>query len=546
MKNKFLLWFWILFPLLAFSQGENDNWYFGDKAAVNFSGTTPLVLNNSVMNTLEAVGAVSDSNGNLLFYTDGVTIWNRQHQIMQNGTGLSGNLSSQQLIIVKDPANTRRYYVFTTALTLPSSSNIAYSIVDMSLGAVGTNGQNLGGVISTSKNIPILDNTGSIFQTEAITAIPHADGSSFWILIPNNMNLYTYLLDINGFNTSPVISSLGGLFLSDYFSIKPSPKLSISSNYSHFISINRWNSSLGNTVFSFDNATGTITNDYLLDITTMSPYSAEFNEDASVLYLSSRVHAQIYAIDIVNSQSSVISRLVYSNSGLNASEIQRNTDNEIYLNIENYNYLAKIDNPNSYSLSSVNINSIYLNGKNTRMGLPQLIPLHTGCVSDILLTTPETNNNYVYHAGNTITTQTNYSINNKNIIMKAGESINLLPGTDIVSDNYVAIIEDCIAAKPSRESQSKTQVKLFYTLDDKAESVDNSINIYPNPTSDVLNISSKNGLEMKEIEITDLSGRIVRTLNNATTINVSDLSAGTYLIDITTNEGKASSKFVKK
>ncbi len=70
--------------------------------------------------------------------------------------------------------------------------------------------------------------------------------------------------------------------------------------------------------------------------------------------------------------------------------------------------------------------------------------------------------------------------------------------------------------------------------------------LYPNPTSDVLNISSKNGLEMKEIKITDLSGRIVRTLNNATTINVSDLSAGTYLIDITTKEGKASSKFIKK
>lgn len=73
-----------------------------------------------------------------------------------------------------------------------------------------------------------------------------------------------------------------------------------------------------------------------------------------------------------------------------------------------------------------------------------------------------------------------------------------------------------------------------------------NFNLYPNPTSDVLNISSKNGLEMKEIKITDLSGRIVRTLNNATTINVSDLSAGTYLIDITTNEGKASSKFIKK
>ncbi|WP_190304057.1 hypothetical protein [Paenimyroides baculatum] len=51
MKNKFLLWFWILFPLLAFSQGENDNWYFGNKAAVNFLTATPTVLTNSQIDT---------------------------------------------------------------------------------------------------------------------------------------------------------------------------------------------------------------------------------------------------------------------------------------------------------------------------------------------------------------------------------------------------------------------------------------------------------------------------------------------------------------
>ena len=73
-----------------------------------------------------------------------------------------------------------------------------------------------------------------------------------------------------------------------------------------------------------------------------------------------------------------------------------------------------------------------------------------------------------------------------------------------------------------------------------------NFNLYPNPTLDFLYITSKKDLEMKEIKITDLSGRVVRTLNNVSTINVSDLSTGTYLIDITTNEGKASSKFIKK
>lgn len=70
--------------------------------------------------------------------------------------------------------------------------------------------------------------------------------------------------------------------------------------------------------------------------------------------------------------------------------------------------------------------------------------------------------------------------------------------------------------------------------------------LYPNPTTDVLNISSKNGLNASEIRITDLSGKVVKVQKDASTVNVSDLATGTYLIDITTNEGKASSKFIKK
>ena len=70
--------------------------------------------------------------------------------------------------------------------------------------------------------------------------------------------------------------------------------------------------------------------------------------------------------------------------------------------------------------------------------------------------------------------------------------------------------------------------------------------MYPNPTTDVLNISSKNGLIVSEIRITDMTGKVVKVQKDASTINVSDLSSGTYLIDITTKEGKATSKFIKK
>ncbi|MEG1027018.1 MAG: T9SS type A sorting domain-containing protein, partial [Flavobacterium sp.] len=73
-----------------------------------------------------------------------------------------------------------------------------------------------------------------------------------------------------------------------------------------------------------------------------------------------------------------------------------------------------------------------------------------------------------------------------------------------------------------------------------------NFNMYPNPTTDVLNISSKNGLNASEVRITDLSGKVVKVQKEISTINVSDLASGTYLIDITTKEGKATSKFIKK
>lgn len=73
-----------------------------------------------------------------------------------------------------------------------------------------------------------------------------------------------------------------------------------------------------------------------------------------------------------------------------------------------------------------------------------------------------------------------------------------------------------------------------------------NFNLYPNPTTDILNIVSKNGLTASEIKVTDMTGKVVRTLKNSTTVNVSDLAGGTYLIDITTDQGKATSKFIKK
>lgn len=547
MKNKFLIWFWILFPLLAFSQGENDNWYFGNQAGVNFTGTSPVTLTNSQMSTIEAVGTVSDSKGDLLFYTDGITIWNREHQIMQNGTGLSSNPSSQQLIIVKDPVNSKRYYIFTTALTSPPISNIAYTIVDMTLGTIGTDGQHLGAAVPNLKNIPILDNFDNVFQTEAITVIPHADGSSYWILIPNNSKLYSYKLDMSGFNSIPVISNLNHN-LQYYFSIKPSPKLT-SASYSNLISINRWNNNNSNdgcTIYSFDNTTGKITNDYLLDITTFAPYSSEFNKDGTLLYLAKRakVTANIHVIDLLNSQNNVISDQILFNYNFACSEIQRNKYDDIYINFEYSNYLGKIINPDTFGASYVDPTNIHLSSKETRLGLPQLIPIQSGCINDIILTTPETNN-HIHQAANSITTQMNYNVNNKDITMKAGNSILLLPDTAITNNSsLLARIENCPAFKPLK-NQSNTSVKLHYTLTENNELTNSSLVVYPNPSTSNFTIDMiSNNLDYWELY--DLTGKLILNGKNIYG-SVENLTPAAYILKVHLKDSKIKTlKLIKK
>lgn len=71
-------------------------------------------------------------------------------------------------------------------------------------------------------------------------------------------------------------------------------------------------------------------------------------------------------------------------------------------------------------------------------------------------------------------------------------------------------------------------------------------NIYPNPATDVINISSKTGIEVNGVKIIDLNGRIVKTAGNVTSLSVGDLSVGVYMVQIETNSGTATTKIVKK
>lgn len=71
----------------------------------------------------------------------------------------------------------------------------------------------------------------------------------------------------------------------------------------------------------------------------------------------------------------------------------------------------------------------------------------------------------------------------------------------------------------------------------------NALNIFPNPTNDILNIHVLNSVNIENIEIFSLQGRLIKNeklLNKS--LNINDLASGMYLLKVTTDKGVVTEK----
>ena len=189
--------FFTALPLVA-QQKEANIWYFGRFLGIDFNSGAPVPLNDGQLNTTEGVATICDVNGSLRFYTDGIRIWNRLHQVMPNGTGLLGDPSStQSAIIVPFIGDNTRYYVFTVA-QLSGPNGLNYSVVNMTLDA--------GKGDVEIKNTPVISNV-----VEKITAVRHCNNRDIWVVTHGSASniYYSFLVSPTGVNTVPVISNSG-------------------------------------------------------------------------------------------------------------------------------------------------------------------------------------------------------------------------------------------------------------------------------------------------------------------------------------------------
>lgn len=110
MRIKFITGLICLLPFFGFSQGEFNKWYFGANAGIDFNSTPVSALPASAMNTIHASVNVADSLGNLLFYSQGLSVYNRNHQVMPNGNGLWGDQNTQGVFVVKKPGSENLFF----------------------------------------------------------------------------------------------------------------------------------------------------------------------------------------------------------------------------------------------------------------------------------------------------------------------------------------------------------------------------------------------------------------------------------------------------
>ncbi len=332
MKKLILLFILFLSTVTSYSQAEANNWYFGSFAGVQFQEDgTVIALSDGKMSTNEGCSSMSDWTGDLLLYTDGRTVWDRNHVRMPNGdydaipsTGLLGDPSSTQSgIIIPKEGDPNIYYIFTVdephhqnAAVYPNvfqgpyiepngeafppaaddglNNGLNYSVVDLSV--IGTNGS-IGDV--TTRNVhlitydPAVTAQASYKCSEKITAVKNFDGTGYWVVAHFIDKFYAFAVTGDGVNQTPVVTQIApvvpisGYRRNSIGCIKISPngkKLAIAHMQLGTV---EGETAENGTVFlyDFDNATGVISNPVQIS-NNVSPYGLEFSPESKKLYVS--------------------------------------------------------------------------------------------------------------------------------------------------------------------------------------------------------------------------------------------------------------------
>lgn len=307
--------------------------------------------------------SMSDSVGNLIFYSNGFAICNASSDTMLNGGGLDsssqlsqwyqyGQPACQSMIIIPQPGLEQRIYnIFHISIdtiwndgvkSYGAAKRLRQTIIDMNLDS------GFGGV--TQREFPIISDTLSAGQ---IQAVKHGNGRDWWIIFWRHSGdkVYTFLLTPMGIQ-SPFLQSTGiDLIPATLRQVTFSPdgsKYALVDHYNHLL------------IYNFDRCTGVFSNSIQIPvIDSMIARGVAFSPNNRFLYMSSQIHLyqfDMWASNVAASQLTVAEYdSFYSPQPLSATTFylaMLANDNKIYINASNgTDRMHIINSPDSLGLA---------------------------------------------------------------------------------------------------------------------------------------------------------------------------------------------------
>lgn len=339
---------------ITFGQLEHTTWWcFGIGGGVEFTGGAPVGFNGAMTSVNEGTTNMSDAAGNHLFYSDGLRVWDANHNQMPNGFGLMGSgTSTQSSVCVPDPGNPNQYYLFTV---MTGGSGLRYSKVDMTLNAGN------GDVVAAGKNTLLFSPVH-----EKLCATHHANMVDYWVLVhqassPNYLAFLVTAAGVSGPVTSSCGPSLNGAI--GYMTITSCGSRIGTSNYDPTLGVS-----------DFDNATGVVSN--YMDLNFGSNYSSGFSPNGDLFYHWSYTPVnEIYQLDLTAGNAAAVNatRWVAATQGSWYGAFQPGRDGKLYTLNYSTNFLHVFNNPDVYGAGcNFQANAVAVNG-NTQLGLPNFL-----------------------------------------------------------------------------------------------------------------------------------------------------------------------------
>jgi len=335
-------------------------WYFGQNAGIDFNQTPAVALSDSQMNAPEGCSAMSDRNGNIVLYTDGVDVYDREHtQITTSNLG-GDQGATQSALIVPFTNDETRYYIFTNEQIYGTNTfQLKYSVFDLKL----NNG--LGDL--EQRDILLLSPS-----TERVTA------SANWLIAHEygNNTFRAYPITPTGVG-NPVYSNIGMDHLTTssemgqgYMKLGANNLLAValSDGTNNYVEL-----------FDLDPATGDINNYRQIDLTadanTGNVYGVEISPGGNKIFATAGTKVFEYYLDSLGDPQSLANNNFETGLGLGAIQIA--PDGQIYVAINNSATLGTITpNEDTTQVSSLDITAApftLAGGTQSRLGLPNFI-----------------------------------------------------------------------------------------------------------------------------------------------------------------------------